>query len=109
MDSIDGRDRAPDRYTRKGRETIDRMRDLAYDSEWEDAFMVGFPVADILFAYHCRATALKYEDRDGAKGDPEGDRAKRAFYNAMADSVLHDGQPDPRSERPGFTPYRRPE
>ena len=107
-DSVDGRDRAPDRYTQKGRETIDRMRDLAYDPEWEDAFSVGFSMADILFAYHCRATALKYEDRNGAKGDAAGDEAKRAFYTAMADSILYDDCADPRSERPDFTPYRAP-
>lgn len=110
-DSADGFDRAPDRYTAHGRETIDRMRDLAHTfaammrpgctrAQRDD-------LADDLFAFHCFATALKYEDRAGLKGDANTDARKAAFYRGMAAHVAGEG-PDPRAARPGFVPYRRP-
>lgn len=99
-DSPTGHDRAPDRYSGQGRETIDRMRDLAHE-------MFGEPgLADDVFAFHCIATALKYADRYGKKDATEIEEKKLAWYLAMAEHVL-DGTPDPRSERSGFTPWQR--
>ena len=100
-DTVDGADRAPDRYMTHGRETIDRQRDLACEQA------LGHKrLADMLFAFHCDATALAYEDRNGAKGDPEGDAKKARWYRQMARHVraprIH---ADPRGDRPGFVPY----
>jgi len=53
-DSPTGHDRAPDRYSGQGRETIDRMRDLAHE------MFTNPKAADEAFAFHCIATALKY-------------------------------------------------
>lgn len=90
--SSNGFHTAPKRYTGHGRETIDRIRDELGDEGFR-AFALG--------------NALKYEDRAGAKGDPEGDAAKARFYRQM---VAHlDGEAeDPRSGREGFVPYSRP-
>lgn len=103
---------APDRYIQQGRETIDRIRDVLGDE--------GF----IAF---CHGSSLKYRDRAGAKGDPEGDADKARWYTQMARHVegvralrrktsMPDGeieaiaQPfDPRRGRPNFTPYCPPE
>ena len=87
--SDNGFNTAPERYTTQGRETIDRIRDDLGDE--------GFRV-------FCAGNATKYEDRAGAKGDPEGDAAKARFYRQM---VAHlDGEAeDPRSGREGFVPY----
>ena len=112
-DTPDGFDRAPTRYTAKGRETIDRMRDLAHAAAREFFGNAAFTeedvadLADLLFAYHCDATALKYEDREGLKDDPTKDRSKRAWYLRMAAHVRGEC-PNPRSERPGFVAYERP-
>lgn len=91
-DSVAGFDRAPDRYSAKGRETIDRIRDHLGDEG---------------FAAFCIGNAMKYEDRAGLKGDAADDQAKARWYWAMAAHVMH-GAPDPRSDRPGFTSYVRP-
>jgi hypothetical protein len=110
-DTPDGFDRAPARYTATGRETIDRMRDLAHEraAGWYQNAPRALVehLADVLFAYHCDATALKYEDRTGLKDDAEQDRKKARFYRQMAAHARGEG-PDPRSERPGFVPYARP-
>lgn len=84
---------APTRYTAKGRETIDRIRD-----ELGDDGFVAF----------CIGNAMKYEDRAGLKGDAESDLLKARWYRAMALHVTT-GSADPRSGRPGFQGYRRPE
>lgn len=90
--SDNGFSTAPERYTTQGRETIDRIRD---------------DLGDEGFRAFCAGNATKYEDRAGAKGDPEGDAAKARFYRQM---VTHlDGEAeDPRSGREGFVPYSRP-
>lgn len=109
-DTVDGTDRPPARYTHNGRETIDTMRDHAY-AEAERQLGPGplaDQLADLLFAFHCEATALKYSDRSGSKGDPDGDAKKCAFYRQMAAYVRSPGQyPDPRCLRPGFQKYER--
>jgi len=96
-DSPTGHDRAPDRYSGHGRETIDRMRDLAHE-------MFHHKLADDMFAFHCIATALKYADRRGKKDATEIEEKKLAWYLAMAEHVI-DGTPDPRSERADFVPW----
>ena len=109
-DTPDGFDRAPDRYMGQERETIDRMRDEAH--VLADAIVgagISFTpekLADLLFAFHCRATAMKYSDRAGAKGDVVGDHRKANWYRAMERHILKNG-PDPRAERPDFVPYKR--
>jgi hypothetical protein len=91
VDSAAGFDRAPDRYTGNDREAIDRIRDHLGDEG---------------FVAFCVGNALKYEARDGRKGDPRGDADKAVWYRRMAAHVRGYG-PDPRANRPGFTPYRR--
>jgi hypothetical protein len=110
---VSTRERAPDRYMATGRETIDRMRDLAHVAARKMCGHLAGPedladVADAFFAYHCEATALKYADRAGLKGDADPDLVKRRFYLDMAAHVRGEG-PDPRANRPGFVPYRRVE
>ena len=89
---------APARYTAKGRETIDRMRDLAH-AAFDDA-----NTADRAFAFFCLATAMKYEDRAGRKGDALADMQKAAWYVTMADHVLGFGE-DPRANREQFAAW----
>lgn len=84
---------APMRYTAKGRETIDRIRD---------------ELGEVGFVAFCIGNAMKYEDRAGLKGDAESDLLKARWYRAMALHVTT-GSADPRSGRPGFEGYRRPE
>lgn len=84
---------APKRYTRLGRETIDRIRDQ---------------LGDAGFRAYCEGTLMRYLDRAGAKGDYDGDMEKARWYQQMVDHL--DGRAeDPRSGRLGFEPYRRPE
>ena len=90
-DSNTGFDRAPDRYSAAGRETIDRIRDR---------------LGDAGFVSFCLGSAMKYEDRAGMKGDAATDRAKARWYRGMAEHVAS-GSPDPRSGRPVFVAYRR--
>lgn len=90
---------APERYTRQERETVDRMRDLFR----QKAGMMP-AVGDAWFAVFCEANALKYKDRNGAKGDPEGDIEKACWWRMMAAHVRGEG-PDPRHQREGFVPY----
>ena len=80
----DGWTKPPDRYSAKGRETIDRIRD-----ELGDMAFVGF----------CRGAALKYRDRLGLKegATPEQDERKAQFYDQMAAYVMGCG-PDPREQ-----------
>lgn len=91
-DDTTGFTAAPTRYTRQGRETIDRIRDALGDQ--------GF----IAF---CVGSAIKYEDRAGLKGDPEGDVAKAMWYRQMVDHVRDERKPDPRAGRQDFQPYVR--
>jgi hypothetical protein len=93
-DSVAGFDRAPDRYSGKGRETIDRIRDFLGDGG---------------FVAFCEGNAMKYEDRAGLKGSAEADEQKARWYREMAEHVRSGGaSPDPRSSRAGFVPYARP-
>ena len=105
-DTPHGFDRAPDRYMGQGRETIDRMRDVAGEL-FEHATLHGLGVGDAAFYVHCVLTAMKYEDRTVRKGDAAVDVGKATWYRRMADHLLGKG-PDPRAERPGFQPYARP-
>lgn len=118
-DTPTGFDRAPDRYTAggTGRETIDEMRDLAYQQavrlvgDKHDGVVDGVTpdeLADELFAYHCDATALKYGRRKGRKGAADEDVAKAKWYRTMVAHARGEG-PDPRAGRPDFKPYQRPE
>jgi hypothetical protein len=113
-----GINQAPARYTAKGRETIDRMRDYCYwvAGEWfGDRKITGvgaLNAANKLFVTHCRLTAMKYRDRLGLKEGvtPERDEKAAWFYEQMAAHVESDGQvPDPRSGRSDFQPYSRQE
>lgn len=87
-----GDDVAPERYqTDSGREAIDLIRDSMSDHE---------------FHVWCRGQALKYQLRLGKKGPHDG--AKAGWYLQMAAHVVDSSQdPDPRHNRPGFTPYKR--
>jgi hypothetical protein len=91
-----GRDVIPVRYqTESGREAIDLIRDF---------------LGDPYFIAYCRGTAMKYGIRAGKKdGESEDkDHAKAAWYIQMENHVRHPNMfPDPRSNRPGFTPYVR--
>lgn len=81
----------PPHYSQGGRETIDLIRDSMTDSQF-----VGF----------CIGNALKYQDRAKHKGQEQADMRKFRWYVAMASHVKGVG-PDPRHERPNFTPYQR--
>lgn len=110
MNDDNGFTAPPARYTRQGRETIDRQRDRAHAVArrlLDHGDLTEQQLADALFGYHCDVAAMKYEDRDGSKGDVDGDAAKARWYRGMQRHV-EEGGPDPRSERPGFTPYQRP-
>lgn len=109
--SDNGFDRAPERYIRTGRETIDRQRDRAHMfADWFASEHGGdidaAVLADFMFAFHCDACAIKYEDRGGAKGDSDGDAEKVRWYRQMQYHVAGEC-PDPRSARPDFVPYQR--
>lgn len=91
-DDATGFFKAPDRYVAKGRETIDRIRDV---------------LGDVGFYNFCIGTAMKYADRAGRKGSVAEDMAKESFYREMANHTIGLGL-DPRHARPGFTPYVRP-
>jgi len=122
-DSVDGTDRAPDRYTKAGRETVDRMRDAAYAAvEAHVRKMIGeridaLPMPDLtlleglaceFFAFACETHALKYRDRAGHKGSLEDDLNKGRFYSQMAEHIRSGGKvPDPRHLRADFAPYAR--
>jgi len=114
LDSATGFDRAPDRYTGKGRETVDRMRDRALAA----AIALGLEapyipheqtikLADKLFAFACLTHAIKYEDRAGRKGSAEVDVEKAKWWRAMAAHAGGFG-PDPRQDRETFEPYEYP-
>lgn len=92
MDSETGFDRAPDRYSRQGRETIDRIRDSMTDTE---------------FGAFCRGNAMKYMDRAGMKGVAEADKDKAKWYMRMAMHIKQPSFADPRADRPDFQPYVR--
>lgn len=94
----DVRNAAPERYMTRGRETIDRIRDVCHAS-CRDAWD-----AEESFLAWCIGQAIKYADRDGAKGDRAGDLEKLRFYQDMVKHIAGAG-PDPRSSRPGFVPY----
>ena len=111
----DGYDKAPTRYMAEGRETVDRMRDYCHvlAAEW-----LGLPdeklheVADLLFEAACMTHAIKYQDRKGLKAgvDLQRDVAAAAWWNSMRLHVKDPAtNPDPRSTRPDFIPYVRPQ
>lgn len=108
-ESDNGTASAPDRYMSKGRETVDRMRDLVTDEiKYHSWGGRDHLTAAEAWAIVCKAMALKYSDRAGAKGDPDGDAEKKAWWLAMSKSAgsgWRGNPPDPRSERPDFTPY----
>lgn len=113
-DDAIGRKVKPKRYAGQDRETIDRQRDLfrtvfvglAVDEIPGATLEQVYRVADVAFSIHCQATALKYSDRMGRKGeDVDQERAKRDWYEQMGAHVLVGTLPDPRSERPDFEPY----
>jgi len=86
---------APLRYSRHGRETIDRIRDQ---------------LGDAGFVAYCRGQVLKYTDRAGLKGDEAEDLKKAEFYGQMADHVERPAEvKDPRAYRKAFEPYVRQE
>lgn len=80
-----GWDKPPSHYDGE-REVIDLIRDAMTDEQFE-----GF----------CLGNAIKYEQRAGLKGDPEGDHQKALWYRQMRVHVLV-GRADPRSGRPGW-------
>lgn len=91
-----GFDRAPDRYTAKGRETVDKMRDECRALGREKGVD-----GDLLFAAACLTHHMKYLDR---VKNPDTDPEKAEWWLRMYFHVLK-GEPDPRSQRPGFEPY----
>ena len=100
-----GFEAAPARYTQQSRETIDRIRDDA--GTWlKEGRYIGLSDDDAVFYAICRAMAMRYDDRQGAKVDPDGDREKARWYHGMALHILGVAG-DPREKRPGFTPYAR--
>lgn len=113
-DSAVGFDRAPDRYSSEGRETIDRQRDLCHIQAERMIDMNFFPegtsinmLADAMFSAHCNLCAMKYDDRNGKKDDPDQERSKSKWYMQMFHHIFG-AAPDPRSSRDGFEPYVRP-
>lgn len=78
-DSATGYGRAPDRYSAKGRETIDRIRDA---------------LGDAGFLAFCEGQAIRYRDRIGLKDDAAQDTAKAEWYEKMVLRVQGRG-PDP--------------
>jgi hypothetical protein len=97
---------APARYSAHGRETIDRMRD-ATPALYSFALSRGASVADAVFYVHCILDAMKYEDREGKKGDPLEDMTKARWYRQMAAHAVGDAH-DPRENRgAAFVPYVR--
>lgn len=93
-----GWESAPKRYMQSGRETVDVMRDLCH--------FLKPGQGDDYFAVACAVQALKYDDRNGAKGDLEGDLEKSRWWRAMEKHVRGEG-PDPREGRENFTPYKK--
>lgn len=112
-DSVDGFDRAPDRYSSQGRETVDRMRDLCRENAFKLSVKLGLVpcdhtlidrIGDFIFSTACETHAMKYSDRLGLKDSIDVDSQKMKWWTKMAHhaSGLDD---DPRSNRPGFKPY----
>jgi hypothetical protein len=104
-----GFDATPARYNDNpdGRETIDRMFDelIATDLRvmWgddADCYAMTPHQEAARKAGLCAALALKYEDRAGKKGDPEGDKQKARFYRQMQKRwEQNDESLDPRTYR----------
>lgn len=92
------------------RETIDTLRDAAHEAA-ETLLRSGAPltvelIADIIFAYHCTATAATLCDTEAEEREVASAASRAEWYVRMADHAL-DGSPDPRAGRPDFVPYRR--
>jgi len=103
--SDNGFDSIPARYaTEGGREVVDIMRDMCHDFAKEIA---EEDLGDKIFSLVAATHALKYELREGKKGDREGDAEKHRWWSQMRDHAAS-GLPDPRSGRPGFIPYTPP-
>jgi hypothetical protein len=101
---------APSHYAGE-RETIDRIRDQSFVAarQFLGPQAVEFEItrlANSMFAYHCGATALKYEDRTGKKDSVEQDANKAIWYRQMQGHVSR-SEPDPRANRVTFIPYER--
>lgn len=99
----------PTRYAGDGRECIDLIRDVMV--WWFGDKKVAMSRDDFVdghdaFHGYCVGQVIRYRFRKGLKGPAEEDEAKAVWYERMA---LHVATPekhrDPRSERPGFTPY----
>lgn len=114
MDTPDGFDRAPDRYTSTGRETVDTMRDGARSLAallTDRQPLSPTDLGDLLFLYACWTHQRKYEDRLGKKGTPEDaakDADKARWWREMGAHVANpSNNPDPRANRADYTPYQR--
>lgn len=118
VDDATGFNVAPVRYSAHGRETVDRMRDMAHAyadgvlaarATGVSTFDVTDPdaLANLLFAYACHTHAMKYRDRAGLKGDATQDFSKADWWDQMAEHIEH-GTLDPRASRAAFRPYVRP-
>jgi len=107
-----GHDTVPSYYTNNpdGKETIDRMFEEADRVCANFGTKPGYPIGEplrltsnlqqALRAALCAAMALKYEDRAGRKGDPEGDKREAAFYRAFqARWEQNNPDLDPRKKR----------
>lgn len=86
-----GFDKVPDRYSKTGRETIDKIRDSMSDEQ---------------FIMFCYGQAIRYRDRAGLKGPEEVDMRKADFYVKMALHVQGE-ELDPRGYRSNHQPYER--
>lgn len=106
----DGHAVAPARYMQRGRETVDRMRDLCHAraARWRATDRGLIPLANLLFQVACETHAIKYQDRAGLKeGVPvERDKSAELWWDAMARHA-HDPKAyaDPRNGRSNFEPY----
>lgn len=86
-----GTETAPSHYSGQREETIDRIRGM---------------LGDELFMGFCLGNVLKYDDRQGLKGDQNVDWAKAVWYSRMAAHVADPGKPDPRHKRQGFQGFK---
>lgn len=104
--SDNGFGQIPDRYkAENGKEVVDIMRDMCHE------FAKKMPEGndgDRIFGLVAATHALKYELRNGRKGDKEGDDEKLRWWSQMRDHATN-GSPDPRSNRAGFAPYKPPQ
>jgi hypothetical protein len=86
-----GVEAAPVHYSGQREETIDRIRGM---------------LGDELFMGFCLGNVLKYDDRQGLKGDRDENWAKAVWYSRMAAHVADPSKPDPRHKRQGFQGFK---